>query len=239
MGLIRPYLIAVLLLSSQAIAADPLSLAEQHRLGAYLAYIVSSVKPGEVDEIVKAGDTCPNCGGRGATGDGVICSTCDWVTPDGLLACKGTGKMQPTGAANDQLLECDYDELTDRLEESGGFVEEMKDFSEGLEVEQTEPDIVCLNGNAWTFEDKNIRRATNEDMITHLVNVHGLERKSVSKYSREELIAQHNLLHNSEIRSSAPSSRTSSSKSSGSSCPSGNCPTSSRSSSRGLFGRRR
>ena len=238
-------MIAVLLLSSQAIAADPLSLAEQHRLGAYLAYIVSSVKPGEVDEIVKAGDTCPNCGGRGAVGDGKICATCDYVTPDGLLACKGTGKMIATGAANDQLLECDYDELTERLEESGGFTEEMKDFSEALEVEQTEPDIVCLNGNAWTFEDKNIRRATNADMVKHLVEVHNIEPESASKMDREELIALHNLLHNSEVRSSAPTASCPSgscpTSSSGSSCPSGNCPTSSSSSSsrRGLFGRRR
>lgn len=234
MGPIRLNLIAVLLLSSQAIAADPLSLAEQHRLGAYLAYIVSGVKEGVIDEVLKAGMTCPNCGGRGATGDGVICSTCDWVSPDGLLACKGTGKLQATGDnANDEAL-CET------------FEDEMTAFSEALTEEQIEPDILCLKGNAWTFEDKRIREATNSEMVKHLVEVHGLEYESVSKYSRDELIAQHNLLHNSEVRSSAPSAScpdgSCPTSSSGSSCPSGNCPTSSSSSSssrRGLFGRRR
>ena len=274
MGPIRPYLI-FLLLAGNAIAADPLSLNEQHRLGAYLAYVVSSVKPSEQEEVLKAGMTCPNCGGRGATGDGKICSTCDWVSPDGLLACKGTGKLVATGVANDQLLEDDYEELTERLEASGGFTEEMKEFSEAIEnvaddwnestvrdlgcklqdvleaKEASEPpakDIMCLKGNAWTFEDKRIREATNAEMIDHLVTVHDIDSDSAIKMDREELIALHNLLHNSEVRASAPSSScpsgscpTSSSRSSGSSCPSGNCPTSSSggSSRRGLFGRRR
>lgn len=187
----------------------------------------------------------------------------------------------------DELTEEEAEELTEDLEASGGFTEETKELSEtiknvpedwnestvrdlsckledalqSLNQEQDDPDILCFNGSAWTFENKRVRQATDADMVKHLVEVHGLEYDSVSKYSRDELIAQHNLLHNSEIRASAPSSScpsgscpsgscpsgscpSSSSRSSSSSCPSGSCPSSgSRSSSssqrRGLFGWRR
>jgi len=230
----RTFLLLMLLVTP-AYGVESLSLAEQHRLGSYLSYLVSTAKSGPKEEVYTIGQTCPACGGRGSVGDGVIESPCDFKTPDGLLMCGGTGKLKATGdEANDELLEDDYEEMFERLESSGGFTEE-----------QEEPDIVCLGGNAWTFEDKRIRQATNADMIEHLVTVHGIERASASKMDREELVALHNLLHNSEVRSSAPSS--SSSCPSGScpsgSCPSGSCPTSSKSSGsttrRGLFGRRR
>ena len=147
-------------------------------------------------------------------------------------------EMQQLGDAIDCVTE-DWNESTIR-----DLGDKLADVLEAKEEEQDVPDIVCLNGNAWTFEDKRIKQATNADMVKHLVEVHGLDYDSVSKYTREELIAQHNLLHNSEIRSSAPTADCPSgscptSRGSSSSCPSGNCPTSRGSStrSRGLFGR--
>lgn len=190
-------------------------------------------------------------------------------------------------SADDELTEEEANELTEQLESSGGFTEEARQFSEAIEnvtedwnestvrdlgckledalqalgEEQDDPDILCFNGSAWTFENKRVRQATNADMVKHLVEVHNIDPDSASKMDREELIALHNLLHNSEIRASAPSSScpsgscpsgscpsgscpTSSSGGSSSSCPSGTCPSSgSRSSSssqrRGLFGWRR
>jgi len=76
----------------------------------------------------------------------------------------------------------------------------------------------------------------------HLIDDHQVDPDSVNKMTNAEIEALHNLLHNSEVRSSAPKSKSSfSSRSSRSSCPGGSCPTSSSSSSRsrGLFGRRR
>ena len=144
--------------------------------------------------------------------------------------------------------------------EENELEEEKKDLEEKKDPEPT-PDILCFEGSAWTFENKRVREATDQDMISHLVEMHGLDFESVSKMDRQELIAVHNLLHNSEVRSSpsASSSKSSASCPSGScpsgscpsgscpsgSCPSGSCPSnSSRNSSssrsfRGIFGRRR
>ena len=134
--------------------------------------------------------------------------------------------------------------------ERNDALEELEDQEEKKDPEPT-PDILCFEGSVWTFENKRVREATNEDMMKHLIEVHGLDSSSVSKMNRDELIAVHNLLHNSEVRSSpsASSSKSSASCPSGScpsgSCPSGSCPSnSSRSSSgsrsyRGFFGRRR
>ena len=164
----------------------------------------------------------------------MIESPCDFKTPDGLLMCGGTGKLKATGdEANDEMLEETFEEMFETLEASGGFTSE-----------DDVPDIVCFGGSAWTFEDKRIKQASNADMINHLVDVHGIERESASKMTRDELISLHNLLHNSEVRASAPSSSCPSGSCPSGSCPSGTCPTSSSKSSssstrRGLFGRRR
>ena len=83
-----------------ATAATPLPPNELHRLAAYLSYITVTAPKSPVDESYKAGDTCGACGGRGSVGDGVIESPCDFVTPDGLLACKGTNS-QSTGGQMD------------------------------------------------------------------------------------------------------------------------------------------
>ena len=219
-------------------------------LGAFLAFEVvgnaGGVAPPAPDG-APAGDWCDECtpGGvplypshPGKVGDGTVFNTC----PE----CGGTQKapgsveeeMQQLSDAIDNVPE-DWNESTIR-----DLGDKLADVLEAKEEEQDVPDIVCMGGNAWTFEDKRIKQATNADMVKHLVEVHGLDYDSVSKYTREELIAQHNLLHNSEIRSSAPTADcpSGSCPTSSSSCPSGNCPTSKGSSSssrRGLFGWRR
>ena len=210
-------------------------------LGAFLAFEVvgnsGGVAPPAPDNTpAPAGSTCPECGGKGKVGDGTVMLTC----PE----CDGTGKVPGSVEEEIKQLSDAIDNVPEDWNEA--IVRDLgcklADVLEAKE-EQDAPDIVCLNGSAWTFEDKRIKQATNADMINHLVEVHGLDYDSVSKYSREELIAQHNLLHNSEVRSSAPAASCPSgscptSRGSSSSCPSGNCPTSS-SRSRGLFGRRR
>lgn len=237
-------LIIFIALTSSAFALDVLSRAEQHRLGAYLSYIVSSLEDSEQEEVYKAGDTCPSCGGRGKQGDGVVCSTCNFSTPDGLLSCKGTGKLQPSGQANDSELaetfaEEQAEEMFEILEESGGFPDT--------------PDITEIDSNLWNWEGRSNASVPTEFMRKHLREAHGLG-PEVENMSRIELQSLHNIIHDAEVRASEPVSSSSSCPTcpSGGSCPtcpsSGSCPTcpssgSSRSSSssrsRGLFGRRR
>ena len=223
-------------------------------LGAFLAFEVvandAGATPVPTPDGAPAGDWCDECtpGGvplypshPGKVGDGTVFNTCP--------VCGGTQKAPGTveeeikqlGDAIDNVPE-DWNESTIR-----DLGDKLADVLEAKEEEQDVPDIVCLNGSAWTFEDKRIKQATNADMVKHLVEVHDIEYESASKMSREELIALHNLLHNTEIRSSAPTADCPSgscptSSGSSSSCPSGNCPTSrgsSSSSRRGLFGWRR
>ena len=244
--------VAVLLLTAGCSPTGPVfTISDRAGLGAFLAFEIvandSGATPVPTPDGAPAGDWCDECtpGGvplypshPGKVGDGTVFNTCP--------VCGGTQKapgtveeeMQQLGDAIDCVTE-DWNESTIR-----DLGDKLADVLEAKEEEQDVPDIVCLNGNAWTFEDKRIKQATNADMVKHLVEVHGLDYDSVSKYTREELIAQHNLLHNSEIRSSAPTASCPSgncptSRGSSSSCPSGNCPTSRGSStrSRGLFGR--
>lgn len=243
--------VAVLLLTAGCTPTGPVfSVQDRAGLGAFLAFEIvandSGATPVPTPDGAPAGDWCDECtpGGvplypshPGKVGDGTVFNTCP--------VCGGTQKapgsveeeIKQLGDAIDNVPE-DWNEAIVR-----DLGCKLADVLEAKE-EQDAPDIVCLNGSAWTFEDKRIKQATNADMINHLVEVHGLDYDSVSKYSREELIAQHNLLHNSEVRSSAPAASCPSgscptSRGSSSSCPSGNCPTSRGSStrSRGLFGR--
>lgn len=228
-------LIIFLVLSTSLYAVEPLSLMEKHRLGAYVSYIVASLDESEQEEVYKAGDTCPSCGGRGKQGDGVVCSTCNFTTPDGLLSCKGTGKLQPTGDTNDAELDETFseeqvDKMFEILEESGGFPDT--------------PDITELDSNLWNWEGKSNASVPTEFMRKHLREAHGLG-PEVNQMSRIELQSLHNILHDAEVRSSEPVSSSASCPTcpSGGSCPtcpsSGSSRSSSSSRSRGLFGRRR
>ncbi len=212
-----------------AAAIQPLTVGEKHRLAAYVAYLVAvDVDGGGGETVYHAGDYCPSCNpggkplypqkGAGWVGDGTVFEKCAFETDDGKLACMGTGILREVG----DVAEAEYN-----LDELGMTPEEVV---EQLAEEQEEPDIVCLGGNTWTFEDKRVAQASDADMRRHLINVHDVEADSVNKMSRNEMIALHNLLHNTEVRASAPSSSAGSS-----SCPSGNCPTS----SSGSFTRRR
>ena len=202
-----------------AATTQPLTRGECYRLAAYLSYLVATDVPdgGGGGSSYSAGDTCPECGGKGEVGDGKVMVTCNFRTDDDKLMCK-SGTLREVG---------DVAEVEYNLDELGMTPEEVV---EQLAEEQEEPDIVCLGGSTWTFEDKRVAQASDADMRRHLINVHDVEADSVNKMSRNEMIALHNLLHNTEVRASAPSSSAGSS-----SCPSGNCPTS----SSGSFTRRR
>ena len=224
-------------LTSSAFALDTLSRAEQHRLGAYLSYIVSSLDESEKEEVLTAGMVCPSCNGRGRTDDGTVYVKCDFKSPDGLLTCKD-GKLQATGDMNDAELEETFSEeqvekMFETLEESGGFPDT--------------PDITELDSSLWNWEGRSNRSVPTEFMRKHLMETHGLG-SEVNQMSRLELQSLHNILHDAEVRQSSSSSSNCPdgscpvNASGGSSCPT--CPSSSSSSSssrssRGLFGRRR
>ena len=88
--------------------------------------------------------------------------------------------------------------------------------------------LVDLSQTTWNWQGtSNVPIST---MREHLTNEHSIDPASLDKMSREELIALHNLLHNEEVRATAPKAKASS----GSGCPGGNCPTSGSSRSRGF-----
>ena len=99
---------------------------------------------------------------------------------------------------------------------------------------QEEKPLTELRQSNWNWEGR-----SNPPLAVkrqHLIEDHQIDPDSVNKMTNSEIEALHNLLHNSEVRSSAPKSKSSSSsRSSSSSCPSGNCPTSSSSSSRSRY----
>ena len=155
----------------------------------------------------------------GKVGDGTVFNTCP--------VCNGT--MKAPGSVEEEM-----QQLAD-LQEDEPEVEK----EEELTFNDVVKDITQLGGTAWTIEEKSSRNASDRDIREHLVSVHGIDPDSANKMSRSEMLSLHNLLHNTESRSSSP--RSTKSSSSSSSCPSGGCPSSGSSSSRsfGLFGRRR
>lgn len=238
--IIAPILLFLLILASPLKAQ--LSNQEKHRLGSYLGYIVvvseSLSGPAKPDE-PKPGDWCPDCtpggvplfpGHPGKIGDGTVFQTCG--------TCNGTQKIGSMPMSEEEA-----NEITEELEGSGGFTGEplnqsqvrhagdllsqaIRDAHEKNNAEEEQesqeekkpltPEILCFEGSAWTFENKRVREATNDDMREHLIVVHGIDSASANKMTRDELIALHNLIHNSEVRASAPSA----------SCPDGSCPAS-------------
>lgn len=192
-------------------------------LGAFLAFEVvgnsGGVAPPAPDGgSAPAGSVCDECGGKGKVGDGTVMLTCN--------VCNGTGKKPGS------------------VEEEMQQLEDLQD--DELTFEDAVTEITELGGTSWTIEEKRSRNASDADIREHLVTVHGIDPDSANKMDREELLSLHNLLHNTEIRTSAPTADCPDgtcpvNASGGSSCPT--CPSSSSSSSssrsRGLFGRRR
>lgn len=240
------------------------SIQDRAGLGAFLAFEVVGNAGGAAPPApdgAPAGDWCDECtpGGSplypshpGKVGDGTVFNTC----PE----CGGTQKAPGMSRS---------EEIRKAGENSPRAEEEMKQFSEAidnvtedwnestvrdlgdkladvLEAQEEAKDITCIDGPSWTIEEKRSRNASDADIREHLVTVHGIDPDSANKMDREELLSLHNLLHNTEIRSSAPTadcpSGTCPASRGSSSCPSGNCPASrgsSSSSRRGLFGWRR
>lgn len=201
-------IVCFLCLCGTALSAE-LSSRELHRLAAYSAYLVSvsseigggtPTKPDTPDNR-PSGGVCGECNGVGKVGDGVVMFTCG--------ACGGTGKASSA---------------TSPQPEPEVFPEEIP--QEPQQPPEPEPDITQLRQSNWNWTGKN--NPPDSVMRKHLMDEHDVDPSSANKMSRQEMIAMHNLLHNSEVRAAAPKSSKSNSSSS---CPSGNCPTSSSSSS--------
>ena len=117
-------------------------------------------------------------GHPGKIGDGTVFQTCG--------TCNGTQKIGSMPMSEEEA-----NEITEELEESGGFTEgplnqsqvrhageilekaireahaenAAKEEQEAQEEEQPlTPDILCFEGSAWTFENKRVREATDDDM---------------------------------------------------------------------------
>lgn len=239
-------LIAVVLLVACTTGCSPtgpvFTIPDRAGLGSFLAFEVvgnaGNVAPPAPDgDSAPAGSVCDECGGKGKVGDGTVMLTCN--------VCGGTGKKPGSVEEEMQQLGDAIDNVTDDWNES--TVRDLGDkLADVLEAQEEAKDITCIDGPSWTIEEKRSRNASDADIREHLVTVHGIDPDSANKMDREELLSLHNLLHNTEIRSSAPTadcpSGTCPTSRGSSSCPSGNCPASrgsSSSSRRGLFGWRR
>lgn len=206
----------MLFLSLTATSAAALPGEELHRLGAYLAYAVSAVKAdggGNTPDkpVAPAGGVCSECNGVGRLGDGVVMFTCGH--------CNGTGREPGASSAPEGS-----PETPQPTEE---VLEQVAPEVKPQEV--SSPSINDLGGSRWNWQGKG--SVPLSEMRRHLISEHSVEKASVSKMSKTEIEALHNLLHNSEVRSAPPKAKSKSS----SSCPSGNCPTSSSSSSRSRY----
>ena len=240
-------LIAVVLLVACTTGCTPspatvFSIPDRAGLGAFLAFEIvgnaGNVAPPAPDgDSAPAGSVCDECGGKGKVGDGTVMLTCN--------VCNGTGKKPGSVEEEMQQLSDAIDNVPDDWNEA--TVRDLGDkLADVLEAQEEAKDITELGGTSWTIEEKRSRNASDAEIREHLVTVHGIDPDSANKMDREELLSLHNLLHNTEIRTSAPtadcpSGNCPTSRGSNSSCPSGNCPTSNSSStrSRGLFGRLR
>ncbi len=230
-------LIAVVLLVACTTGCTPspatvFTIPDRCGLGAFLAFEIvgnaGNVAPPAPDGgSAPAGSWCDECtvNGKpiypshpGKVGDGTVFSTCP--------VCNGT--MKKPGSVEEEMQQ----------------LEDLQD--DELTFEDAVTEITELGGTSWTIEEKLSRNASDADIREHLVTVHGIDPDSANKMDREELLSLHNLLHNTEIRTSAPTADCPDgtcpvNASGSSSCPT--CPSSSSSSSssrsRGLFGRRR
>ena len=197
----------------------------------------------EVDEAMcEATCNCNcNCGCKGECGGTCGCDNCDCATPerDELM-----NKLDnPPAKFNESFVRQLEEDLQNALEEvqtlKAGKTcqpcaaeEQTEDPPQTIAIEEPAC-LVDLSQTVWNWSG--VSNVPVSKMRSHLTNEHSIEPASLDKMSREELIALHNLLHNEEVRASAPQAK-SKTKSSSSGCPGGNCPTSgsSRSYSRGF-----
>ena len=195
-----------------AATTQPPTRGECYRLAAYLSYLIATDIPdgGGGGSSYSAGDTCPECGGKGEVGDGKVMVTCNFRTDDDKLMCKG-GTLREVG---------DVAEVED----------EIVDYGIGEEIDlEIKASPLKMPGSRWNVEG---RWNYDWDFIAnHLRTVHGFN--DVEGYSIEELEIIHNNIH--EGWPPFGCVKAASSGSSSSNCPSGNCPTS----SSGSFTRRR
>lgn len=235
-------------ISLQAFALD---LAEKHRLGAYLTFIVVTSKdigggtPSTPDSS-PAGGVCGECNGVGKVGDGVVMFTCGACGGTGKSASSSTPDVQsgtpdtpsppepqlspsgPQAAAQSQEASTASVQVASSpaIQSQNPSGSQGSGQSEPPASQEKGPDITQIRQSSWDWQGRN--NPSDSVMRKHLMAEHDVDPSSANKMSRQEMIAMHNLLHNSEVRAAAPKSSKSRSSSS---CPSGNCPTSSSSSS--------
>jgi pyruvate/2-oxoglutarate dehydrogenase complex dihydrolipoamide acyltransferase (E2) component len=217
--------IIFLFLTSTVLAELPN--AEIHRLAAYLAYVTSSVDAGgdgggnTPDK--PTGGACQECNGVGKVGDGVVMFTCG--------ACGGTGRNQSSRppVEPDEAIAVEDEKAPAKEEPPAVPATPPKQAEQAKVAPPSGKAVVVPSGGAsWNWQGQNNVSASTKR--SHLISEHGMSKSQVDRMSDQEMTALHNLLHNEEVRRSAPKSSKSSS-----SCPSGNCPTSSSSSSRSRY----
>jgi hypothetical protein len=197
-------------------------------------------------EICEALDTdvcdCGNCDGNCGGG---CCDNCNCGTPerDELF---DDLENAPKRADEGYVRKLE-EQLTQALQEAETLKATCPDCPTCVEPQQEEtPEetqpveqpscLTDLSQTQWNWQGTS--NVPVSRMREHLIAEHSVTPNSVDKMSREELIALHNLLHNEEVRASAPQAKSKTKSYSSGGCPGGNCPTGpSRSSGRGLFGR--
>ena len=199
----------------------------------------------EVDEAMcEATCNCNcNCGCQGECGGTCGCDNCNCATPERDELMK---KLEnPPARFNESFVRQLENDLTSALQELETLkgvpacqpcAEQQPEEDQPQTIAIEEPAcLVDLSQTVWNWSG--VSNVPTSKMRSHLTNNHSIEPASLDKMSREELIALHNLLHNEEVRASAPQAK-SKTKSSSGGCPGGNCPTSgsSRSYSRGFGG---
>jgi len=252
-------------LAAAAVTDYPLTPNEQHRLAVYCSYVVAThegiVGPdGGGGTAYKAGDTCPECRGKGEIGDGVVMMKC--IYNEGGLYCKD-GKLAAVGSASDTFGAFGGCDCCDECKGQCGGVccdectcgkplskVQIRQLGEELakamaaakakleSLDSGTPPATSKPLTEFQQTDWNWQGVGNPPLPVkrkHLIEGHGLSSSQVDRLSDAEITSLHNLLHNEEVRRSAPKATT---KSSGG-CPGGNCPTSGSKgySRRGLFGR--
>jgi hypothetical protein len=240
-------------LAAAAVADYPLSHNEQHRLAVYCSYVVAThegiVGPdGGGGTELKEGDTCRECRGLGTVGDGAVMVKCNY-NENGLY-CKN-GKLAAVGSATDAFGafggcdccdeckgqcggdccdECTCDkpltkvqirQLGEELVKAMAAAKAKRESLDPATPPATAKPLTAFRQTDWNWQG--VGNPPLSVKRKHLVEGHGLSSSQVDRLSDAEITSLHNLLHNEELRRSAPKATTKSS----SSCPGGNCPTSS------------